>query len=57
MPADAKSLLRTEARVLRADLAAAASRPGWSPTASAHLAESLAMLDEALKAPVVRQTI
>jgi hypothetical protein len=57
MPADAKSLLRTEARVLRAELAAAASRPGWSPTASAHLAESLAMLDEALKAPVVRQTI
>ena len=57
MPADAKSLLRTEARVLRADLAAAAGRPGWSPTASAHLAESLAMLDEALRAPVVRQTI
>jgi hypothetical protein len=57
MPADAKSLLRAEARALRADLAAAAARPGWSPTASAHLAESLAMLDEALKAPVVRQTI
>ena len=57
MPADAKSLLRAEARTLRADLAAAAARPGWSPTASAHLAESLAMLDEALKAPVVRQTI
>ena len=57
MPADAKSLLRAEARALRADLAAATGRPGWSPTASAHLAESLAMLDEALKAPVVRQTI
>ncbi len=57
MPADAKSLLRAEARTLRAELAAAAGRPGWSPTASAHLAESLAMLDEALKAPVVRQTI
>ena len=57
MPADAKSLLRAEARALRAELAAAAGRPGWSPTASAHLAESLAMLDEALKAPVVRQTI
>jgi hypothetical protein len=57
MPADAKSLLRAEARALRAELAAAAGRPGWSPTASAHLAESLAMLDEALRAPVVRQTI
>jgi hypothetical protein len=57
MPADAKSLLRAEARALRADVAAAAARPGWSATTSAHLAESLAMLDEALKAPVVRQAI
>jgi hypothetical protein len=57
MPADQKSLLRVEARLLRVDLAAASGRPGWSPTTSAHLAESLAVLDEALKAPVVRQAL
>jgi hypothetical protein len=57
MPADQKSLLRVEARALRAELAAASGRPGWSPTTSAHLAESLAVLDEALKAPVVRQAL
>ena len=39
------------------EIATASSRPGWSAAASAHLAESLGMLDEALKAPLVRSTI
>ena len=57
MPADAKALMRADARALRGEIAAVASKPGWSPAASAHLAESLGMIDEALKAPVVRSTI
>ena len=57
MPADAKALMRADAKVLRGEIATASSRPGWSAAASAHLAESLGMLDEALKAPLVRSTI
>jgi hypothetical protein len=57
MPADARSLLRANAKALRGEIAAVAARPTWSPAAAAHLAESLAMIDEALKAPVVRATI
>jgi hypothetical protein len=57
MPADAKSLLRAEARALRSEIAGAAARPGWPATTSAHLAESLAVVDEALKAPVLREAI
>ncbi|MCC7113385.1 MAG: zinc-dependent metalloprotease, partial [Burkholderiales bacterium] len=57
MPADAKALLRVNAKSLRADIAAVAARPGWSAAASAHLAESLATLDEALKAPLVRSAV
>jgi len=57
MPADAKALLRADAKVLRGEIASAATRSGWSPAASAHLAESQGMLDEALKAPIVRSTI
>ena len=57
MPADARSLLRVEARTLRADIAAAQSKPGFSPEAKAHLAEMLSTLDEALKAPLVRQGV
>ena len=57
MPADAKALLRVNAKALRREIAAVASKSGWSASASAHLAESLAMLDEALKAPLVRSTI
>ena len=52
MPADARSLLRAQARALRADLAAAQSRSGYSPEAKAHLAEAISTLDEALKAPL-----
>ncbi|MBK6805599.1 MAG: zinc-dependent metalloprotease [Betaproteobacteria bacterium] len=54
MPADARALLRADAKALRAEIAAAAGRPGLSPAAAAHLAEALSTLDEALKAPLVR---
>jgi hypothetical protein len=58
MPADARALLRANAIALRAELAAAAQRrPGYSKEAQAHLAQAAATLDEALKAPVVRQAI
>ncbi len=54
MPADARALMRADARALRVEIAAAAGRPGLSPAATAHLAETLSTLDEALKAPLVR---
>ncbi len=58
MPADARALLRANAIALRAELAAATQRsPGYSKEAQAHLAQAAATLDEALKAPVVRQAI
>jgi len=57
MPADARALMRADAKALRAEIASAAARPGWSPAAAAHLAEMQAMLDEALKAPLVRNAI
>ena len=57
MPADARALLRADARSLRAELAAAGGRKGYSPAASAHIAEMTAMLDEALKAAIVRQGV
>jgi len=49
--------LRADATLLRSELAAAQGRPGYSPEARAHLAEALAMIDEALKAPIVRQGV
>ena len=55
MPADARATLRADATALRAELAAAGARRGLSPEAKAHIAEAQAMLDEALKAPLVRQ--
>ena len=57
MPADARALQREEARALRRDIAAAQNRPGYSKEARAHLAEAVNQLDEALKAPIVRQTV
>jgi hypothetical protein len=57
MPADARSLLREEAKTLRREIAAAQAKPRYSKEARAHLAESLATLDEALKAPLVRQGV
>jgi hypothetical protein len=57
MPTDARAQLRADARRLRTELAAAQSGKGYSTEAQAHLAEALAMLDEALKAPIVRQGV
>jgi len=54
MPADARALMRADAKALRAEIAAAGGKPGLSPAAAAHLAEALSTLDEALKAPLVR---
>jgi hypothetical protein len=57
MPADARAMQREQAKALRRDLAAAQNRSGWSKEAKAHLAEALTQLDEALKAPIVRQAV
>ncbi len=57
MPADARSLQREQARALRRDIAVAQNRAAYSKEAKAHLAEALTQLDEALKAPIVRQAI
>ena len=56
MPADARATLRADARALRNELAAAQNRPGFSPEAKAHVNEALNMIDEALKAPLIRQS-
>jgi hypothetical protein len=55
MPADARALLRADVVQLRGELAAASRRPNASPETRAHVAESLAVLDDALKATSVRQ--
>ncbi len=53
MPADARALLRADARALRDELAAARRRGlHSSKETQAHIAESLSTLDEALKAPL-----
>ncbi|MEO5764147.1 MAG: zinc-dependent metalloprotease, partial [Casimicrobiaceae bacterium] len=57
MPADARALQREQARSLRRELAAVQGRSGFSREAKAHLAEALTQLDEALKAPIVRQAV
>ena len=57
MPADARALLRADATKLRGELAAAQKRTRSSPETRAHVAESLAALDEVLKAPLVRQVL
>jgi hypothetical protein len=57
MPADARSLLRADAKALRAELAAVQGRKAFSAESQAHLAETIATLDEALKAPLVRQGV
>ena len=56
-PADARALMRADAKALRAEIAAAAAKPGRSSATAAHLAESLSTLDEALKAPLVRSGV
>ena len=57
MPADARALLRADARTLRAELTAAQAKSGYSPEAKAHIAEMTGMIDEVLKAPIVRQGV
>ena len=57
MPADARSLLREQAKELRRDITAAQGKSGYSKETRAHLAEALTQLDEALKAPIVRQGV
>src|SRR5512140_1269392 len=54
MPADARALLREEARSLRSEVLAAQSGRALSKEARAHLAETYSMLDEAIRAPVMR---
>ena len=55
-PADARALLRQDARALRDELKAAPVKR-WSKESQAHVAESLTTLDEALKAPLQRQGV
>ena len=55
MPADARALLRADAVQLRDELAAMRRKPKASAETRAHVAESLAVLDDALKAASVRQ--
>ena len=57
MPADARALLRADATKLRGELATAAKRNKISVEAKAHIAESLALVDEALKAPIMKQSL
>jgi hypothetical protein len=59
LPADARALLREEARTLRAEVAFATTlkKTSYSKEARAHLAETLATLDEALRAPIMRQGV
>ena len=57
MPADARALMRADASKLRSELIAAQKRNKISVEAKAHIAESLAVLDEALKAPLLKQAL
>ena len=57
LPADARALLRADAVKLRAEIAKARDGKQLSVEAKAHLNETLALIDEALKAPLVRQAV
>jgi hypothetical protein len=57
MPADARALLRADAQKLKTELMAMHKRQRLSVETRAHVAESIATLDEALKAPIVRQAL
>jgi hypothetical protein len=54
-PADATAYVREEAKQLSAQLKAAASSGNRDAATRAHLIESASTLDEALKAPIIRQ--
>jgi Met-zincin/Domain of unknown function (DUF5117) len=56
-PADARALLRQDARALRDELRAVPVKATMSKETRAHIAESLSTLDEALKAPLQRQGV
>jgi hypothetical protein len=53
--ADVRAVHRLVASQLEASLKAALQSRSWTPMARAHLADSLAVLSEALKAPLVKQ--
>jgi hypothetical protein len=53
--ADVRSVHRQVAVQLEASLKSALQSRAWSPMARAHLADSLATLSEALKAPLMKQ--
>jgi hypothetical protein len=53
-PADARSLMRVNARQLQGWLVAASAKPGLSAETRAHYAEAAETLTEALKAPLMR---
>ena len=55
--ADAPAVNRMVARQLESDLRAALNVGGWSGMARAHLEDSLALLSEALKAPLNKQGV
>jgi hypothetical protein len=55
--ADVRAVHRQEALSLEADLKAALARRSWSAIARAHLADSQAVLAEALKAPLMKQGV
>jgi hypothetical protein len=57
MPADARALMRADATKLRGELERASKRNRISVEAKAHIAESLAVLDEALRAPLLKQAL
>jgi hypothetical protein len=56
-PADARALLRRDARQLRDWLNEAMKKPGLSAETRAHYAESAESLTEALKAPMIRSGV
>ncbi|HQR71508.1 MAG TPA: zinc-dependent metalloprotease, partial [Burkholderiaceae bacterium] len=56
-PADARALLRRDARQLQGWLTAAAGKPGLSAETRAHYAEAAETLAEALKAPMTRSGV
>ena len=54
-PADSRSLQRENARALQKQLQSALARGNLDKETRAHLAEAANTLDEALKAPIIRQ--
>jgi hypothetical protein len=56
-PTDATALFREEAKQLSAQIKVAAASGSRDPATRAHLVESAGTLDEALKAPIIRQGV